>query len=291
MSSFYLTLPSNSSIKYYPNNTLTNYVTKLPQMFDLNGEWEVGLSEIQFPITWYNLTENERELRIFMHDSTQQYLQATVSPPAGHYESPNMLVKQINDAISDIETIRNSIRFSYNEISKKITITFDKESIGSTSIAMSKGLTELLGFEHVALKENIILNEHKVELARNISEALPEGSDGLIELIPNKAYSYIGTNVCDLQKGFYSLYVYCDVVEHVLVGDTKAPLLRTVNVSGKKESMVNRIFQTVQYVPVGKKQFDTIEIDIRDDAGRKIPFQRGRVIVTLHFRLKKPAYF
>ena len=78
-------------------------------MFDLNAEWEVGLSEIQFPITWYNLTENERELRIFMHDSTQQYLQAMVLTPAGHYKSPNILVKQINDAIADIEAICNSI--------------------------------------------------------------------------------------------------------------------------------------------------------------------------------------
>ena len=108
---------------------------------------------------------------------------------------------------------------------------------------MSKGLKELLGFEHVTFKENVILNEQKFELARNVSEALSEGSDGMMKLIPNKAYSYTGTNVCDLQKGFYSLYAYCDVVEHVLVGDTKALLLRRVNVSGKKESMVNRIFQ------------------------------------------------
>ena len=55
-----------------------------------------------------------------MHDSTQQYLQATLSPPAGHYESPYILVKQINDAIADIEAARNSIRFSYNEISKTL---------------------------------------------------------------------------------------------------------------------------------------------------------------------------
>ena len=258
-------------------------------MFDLNGEWEVSLSEIQFPITWYNLTENERELRILMHDSTQQYLQAMVSLPAGHYESPNILVKQINDAIVDIKAAGNSIRFSYNEISKKIIIAFDKESIYSTSIAKFKGLTELLGFKHVTFKENVIPNEQKFKLARNVSEALPEGSDGMVELIPKKAYSYTGTNVCDLLNGFYSLYVYCDVVEHVLIGDIKAPLLHTINVNGKKESMVNRIFQTVQYIPVGKKH--TIEIDIRDNAGRKIPFQRGRVIETLHFRLKKPAYF
>ena len=54
---------------------------------------------------------------------------------------------------------------------------------------------------------------------------------------------------------------------------------------------MSRIYQTVQYVPVQSKRFETIEIDIRDDAGRKVSFQRGKVIVTLHFRLRKPIYF
>ena len=99
-----------------------------------------------------------------MYNSAKQYLQAMVSPSAGNYESPNILVKQINDAIADIEAARNSIRFSYNELSKKIKIVFDKKSIGLTSIVISKGLTELLGFEHVTLKENFIHNEQKFKL-------------------------------------------------------------------------------------------------------------------------------
>ena len=44
---FYLTLSSNSSMKYYPENTLAHYTTVLDQGVDLSGRWEVGLSEIQ----------------------------------------------------------------------------------------------------------------------------------------------------------------------------------------------------------------------------------------------------
>ena len=96
--------------------------------------------------------------------------------------------------------------------------------------------------------------------------------------------SVTGSNVCDMQRGFYSLFVFCDVVEYVVVGDFKAPSLRTVNIISKEGLTINRIFQTVQYVPVQRKQFSTIEIDIRDDTGRPVPFQRGKVIVTFHFR-------
>ena len=102
---------------------------------------------------------------------------------------------------------------------------------------------------------------------------------------------YTGDNVCDLQRGFYFLCVYCDILEDVLVGDVKTPLLRTVNINGKDDKMVSRIYQTVQYVTVQRRQFETIEVDIRDDTCRRVPFQRGKVIVTLHFCLRKHSYF
>jgi hypothetical protein len=54
---FYLTLPSNSSMDYIPDNTLTNFTTRLPQMMDLDGSWEIGLAEIQYPHSWYNIKQ------------------------------------------------------------------------------------------------------------------------------------------------------------------------------------------------------------------------------------------
>jgi hypothetical protein len=48
--SFYLTLPSNSSMQYFPNNTLSNYITKLSNTVELNGKYVIGLLEIMYPI-------------------------------------------------------------------------------------------------------------------------------------------------------------------------------------------------------------------------------------------------
>ena len=48
---FYLTLPSNSSMQIYPTNTLTNFNTQLPNSLFLDGDWEVGVAEIQYPYT------------------------------------------------------------------------------------------------------------------------------------------------------------------------------------------------------------------------------------------------
>ena len=58
MTHFYLTLPSNSSQQYFPDNTLTEFVTKLPSTIELTNEWEVGLAEIMFPRSWYTIPKD-----------------------------------------------------------------------------------------------------------------------------------------------------------------------------------------------------------------------------------------
>ena len=50
--SFYITLPSNSSNLYFPNNSLNNFTTKLNSTLRLDGEYEVGLVEISYPQNW-----------------------------------------------------------------------------------------------------------------------------------------------------------------------------------------------------------------------------------------------
>ena len=146
---------------------------------------------------------------------------------------------------------------------------------------MSKLFAKLAGFSPADVKP--VLSDH--------DEKVIEEGDSWWKIKGSANRSITGSNVCDLQRRFYSLFVYCDVVEHVVVSDVKALLLRTVKITGKEGLTVDRIFQTVQHVPFRRKQFSTIEIDIRDDTGRPVAFQSGKVIVTLHFRRKRHAYF
>src|SRR3989442_829745 len=57
MTHFYLTLPSNSSQEYFPDNTKTEFTTKLASTIELTNEWEVGLAEIMFPRSWYTVSK------------------------------------------------------------------------------------------------------------------------------------------------------------------------------------------------------------------------------------------
>ena len=100
-----------------------------------------------------------------------------------------------------------------------------------------------------------------------------------------------GKVAVDPNRGFKSLYVYCDAAEAIPVGDIKAPLLRVVDAAGNFGDTIHRLYATPQYVPVSKNEFNTVEIDIRDDTGRPVPFEFGKVIATLHFRRSGNKYF
>lgn len=56
---FYLTLPSNSSAEYYPDNTVAQFSTKLAKAYELDGDWEVGLVEIVMPSEIENVYGHE----------------------------------------------------------------------------------------------------------------------------------------------------------------------------------------------------------------------------------------
>ena len=98
-------------------------------------------------------------------------------------------------------------------------------------------------------------------------------------------------NSCDLNRGLHSLYVYCDILEHVPIGEVKAPSLHVVEVNGKHGDTIHKTYEKPLYVPLQKKHFDSLEIDIRSDTGLPVPFEYGKSLVTLHFRLSRSPYF
>jgi len=82
-----------------------------------------------------------------------------------------------------------------------------------------------------------------------------------------------------------TLFVYYDALEHVVVGDVMAPLLRIVDMKRKQTyGRMHQVLNPPLYVPLQKKHFDTIEINIMTDTGDDVPFARGKSVVVLEFK-------
>jgi len=138
-------------------------------------------------------------------------------------------------------------------------MTFEYQSHVKVSVDFSPDLARLLGLRS--------------------DETYVTVEDVISELEPN------------LSSNIRSVYVSCDLLEHVPVGDTKAPLLRIVNKSNEFEGNVHRVFNPTLYVPLQKKCFDTVEIDMMIDTGVPVPFLSGKSFVVLEFRRVIHLYF
>ena len=92
-----------------------------------------------------------------------------------------------------------------------------------------------------------------------------------------------------LSAGTANVYVYYDLLEHVIVGDVKAPLLRIVNRTTKVARIDDIVEHTainpIQYVPLQKKSFDAIDILLATDEGLPLPFVPSKAIVVLELSL------
>ena len=59
MESFTIELVSNASAQLFPDNTLSSFTNFLPEQPNLDGQWEVAISEITYPSTYKHVTEGK----------------------------------------------------------------------------------------------------------------------------------------------------------------------------------------------------------------------------------------
>jgi hypothetical protein len=83
------------------------------------------------------------------------------------------------------------------------------------------------------------------------------------------------------------VYVYCDLVEHITVGDSLVPCLRTVPVSTDDKEHTWLRFENPHYVPILKNDCSTVEIELANDEGKEIRFGAGLSLFKLDFRPRK----
>ena len=253
--SFYITLPSNASMDLFPNNTLTHFKTKLSSTLQLDGDYEVALTEIMFPFNW---KFREKGSIVFTHNS--------------HGGSKEVVRREIvfDRSLFVYDTLHSLID-GLNMFTKqnKVEVEFFYDAI-SHKVFYEMGKQWSMEF----------LNRFNLDFG--IKYDFIQGS-------PEKASKHEGEyRIANTINSIKSLYVYTDIVEHQYTGDTFAPLLRVVGVDNDRKfgDYVERIYNTPHYIPVLKKSIDTIEIDIRSDLGDSIEFGIGKLVAKLHFRPK-----
>lgn len=256
---FSIVLPSNSSMKYFPNNVTTNYSTRLPKEVELYGKWTVGISEIHVPCTTLHLRREDTKLS----DSPEHYFQH------GIYDSMYSFVTALNDSLFLYHKKEVCEKVFYDEKGGFITVKEIRKSEWQKKckpVVLSDAVKRILGFaDGFSL---VPVPEEEKNVYRNVM-VVGNHPASLARAIPDQ------------------LFVYSNLCEPSIVGDTHASLLRIVNINAKKfnfGSTIVKTFAPIHYVPLLNNRFQTIDIDIRDQFGKPIPFEFGTLTVALHFK-------
>lgn len=252
---FYLTLLSNGSMSYFPENTTACFSTKLPKPIKLDGEWAVGIVEFHYPCTMFNVQKHEnvvyikKKVKLIEDDFTTIEYKSHI--PETSYDDVDHILRALNEN----PLLKNHAVFRYDKISRLVRATKLKDDI--ISVTASPRLSLQLGFEPWS----------------------------------NLAGTLIGKYPVNLYLGLPSqLFIYCDIVEPQIVGDVMASLLKIIPLDPSKYiygAYKMHAFSPAHYLPVLRREFDIIEIDIRTSTGAKIPFQFGTSCIKLHFKRLK----
>jgi hypothetical protein len=246
-------------MKFYPKNTIANFTTKLPDRIALDGEYEVALTEILYPASYKNFIANDLSITFISLDREQLREGVQYEIRSGYYKDENAFCNQLNRKLNRV------IKAKYGDNEDRVTFEYDNRT---------------RKLEYTSPTGRIDFNDNDRLGFKSATETISQrfGSDSGIGVNAKANVEF------DLIAGTRFMYVYSDISSHNYVGDIKTPLLRVFNTEGVYGRMVTKTFLQPQYLPVSRREFETIEIQLCSELGTVMPFMAGKVVVTLHFR-------
>lgn len=266
---FYVILPSSSSKYLFPENSPTHFTTQLPQDFCLHGDWCVGLTEIQIPLTFQHISMEKGEGSICVK-TTQR---VKVAPNDLRFKKETQTFSQLKPGIyNDIPSLLSEIN-NLNNV--KSHLVFEEQCGGFVQIKCTSQ-KECADFEHSFTFSEKLCRILGIENNKVLS------CDG-------KGVIYItGNRPANLINGLPNvMMVYSSICQPYVTGDGHTRLLRVVPLHlhdytyGGTEI---KNFSPPMYLPLLSSTFQSIEIDIKDQHGRALSFDYGTLTVTLHFK-------
>ena len=95
--------------------------------------------------------------------------------------------------------------------------------------------------------------------------------------------SRLAQHVMDPNAGITAIYVP-GLIENAVIGDTMAPVIKILPVSGRPGTIMHKEFSTPTFHRLLSKEIDSIRVELRSATGEPISFQNGVVNFVLVFK-------
>ena len=122
MNSFTVELASNASFDCFPNNTLSSFSNFLTEQVNLEGEWEVAITELSYPSLYQNIKYGKFFYLDVATADTKPSDYYTID--AGLYPSIFDILNEMNKKIQEGEKYEKTpIKLKVNRITQRISLS------------------------------------------------------------------------------------------------------------------------------------------------------------------------
>lgn len=260
---FFVVVKSINGAAYFLDNTPSRFVTKLPRELRLRGEWGVSLAEIGYPMSFIQVPIGENFVVFRRREAStddnkiRREESQTCLLTSGNYSSLDSFL----DALNNLPCFIHHLSFTQDSVGRiMVTRVCDEDVYHAFSLAPA--IANILGFNRAIC-------------------------DGGVAVVPFQQL-YVGQRPVSLSRVIPdTMSIYANICEPYITGDGQTPLLRTISVENDTHDYARTkilSFTSPRYIPLLMNNFDTIEIDIRDENRKPIAFGSGTLTVTLQFK-------
>jgi len=226
----------------------------------LNGKWEVALVDVRYPSYISIPTQNVITYFIAKPDS---------EPSPIRYYIYNYKVKDIEKE-GFLDLLATDFNRWASKKGKEQAIQFHIDSNNIVHIVNP-------GESRYGKEQYIYLPVYLARAFNFSKDLFVFNNRVLVSDTLNGLDSYAGL----MARESLQIYIYMNILRQQIVGDTMAPLLRC---STLKNGSNIKEFNQLLYKPIEQNYIETIEVNIRDEMGEFILFDKETLSVTLHFK-------
>lgn len=206
---------------------------------------------------------------------------------SGHY----IALQSISVTFYYVSVMKELVRDLEEKPMISITVNKDKEIEKPTE--MVPLLNSMHDTYHYRFSYDVVTQRFEIFVGQKYAIQLSKSLSSILGFNSTEPFhsntSHRATTFPLMKRAITALYVYCNIVDAVYIGDVKAPLLLTCPF--KRSDSFNIVHQqeflNPCYVPLNRAHINQIDIAIYDDAGSLIPFLYGKTKLSLDFRRKR----
>lgn len=236
----------------------------------LGYESEMNESRVTFKFKFFNdegndFYESKFSFDIFnQNDQTSSFLN-NINPFSLYYN---------NTDISAVPYNNNTLEFLFYHSLDMNTNMYYKNVIQTVKEVYKK----MRKLPLIPRNDNIEINENNNSITINGNKLKKTWTD-YYKIINFK-------NNFNLDLHHNNIYIYCNIINYIHVGNTQAPLLKVIPIDNKRHYNIEIEYLNPSYRPIKFNEIKNIEISLKNDFGKEIMFQTGHVILLLSFKRK-----